>query len=53
MSSCNFRLKEYLSNDNMRSRGIRKAKIFALLNCITLVASTIAINQPDGLKKVV
>lgn len=49
---CNSLLKEYLSTDNIRSAGIRKAKIFALLNCITLVAGTIAVNQPHGLKKV-
>lgn len=49
---CNSRLKEYLSTDNIRSAGIRKAKIFALLNCITLVAATIAVNQFNGLKKV-
>lgn len=41
---CNSHLKEYLNTDNIRSAGSRKAKIFALLNCITLVAGTITVN---------
>lgn len=42
---CNSRLKEYLNLDNIRSKGIAKAKTWALLNCITLIAGTIAVNQ--------
>jgi transposase len=40
---CNSRLKENLNIDNMRSAGINKAIIFALLSCISLVSATIAI----------
>lgn len=42
---CSSRLKEYLNLDNIRSKGIAKAKTWALLNCITLIAGTIAVNQ--------
>lgn len=50
---CNSRLKENLNLDNMRSSGIKKATIFALLSCISLIAGTIAVNQkPNGLKKI-
>lgn len=42
---CNSRLKEYLSADNLRSSGIRKAKSIALLNCMSLIAGTIAVNS--------
>ncbi len=49
---CNSRLKEYLNTDNIRSAGIKKAKTFALLNCITLVAGTIAVNVNKSLPKV-
>ncbi|KAA5806236.1 hypothetical protein [Thermoanaerobacterium thermosaccharolyticum] len=48
---CNSRLKNYLNTDNLRSAGIKKAKIFALLNCITLVAGTIAVNVSASLPK--
>ncbi|SET19224.1 hypothetical protein SAMN03080614_107510, partial [Anaerobranca gottschalkii DSM 13577] len=41
---CNSRLKKYLNLDNLRSKGIKKAKVHALLNCIALVAGTIALN---------
>ncbi|MDU1006868.1 transposase [Clostridium butyricum] len=41
---CNSRLKELLNTDNLRSAGILKAKAIALLNCIALIAGTIAIN---------
>ncbi|MEG6570727.1 hypothetical protein [Thermoanaerobacterium thermosaccharolyticum] len=41
-----------LNTDNIRSAGIKKAKIFALLNCITLVAGTIAVNVNKSLPKV-
>ncbi len=49
---CNSRLKEYLNTDNIRSAGIKKAKTFALLNCITLVAGTISVNVTKSLPKV-
>ncbi|MDE4542136.1 transposase [Thermoanaerobacterium sp. R66] len=49
---CNSRLKDYLNTDNLRSAGIKKAKTFALLNCITLVAGTIAVNVTKSLPKV-
>lgn len=48
---CNSRLKDYLNTDNLRSAGIKKAKIFSLLNCITLVAGTIAVNNIKSLPK--
>lgn len=50
---CNSRLKDYLNTDNLRSAGIKKAKIFSLLNCITLVAGTIAVNNIKSLPKAV
>ena len=46
---CNSRLKEYLNVNNIRSAGIKKAKIWALLNCITLIAGTIAVNAAKKL----
>lgn len=46
---CNSRLKEYLNLDNIRSKGIKKAKTHALLNCIALIAGTIAINSSKSL----
>lgn len=49
---CNSRLKNYLNTDNLRSSGIKKAKTFALLNCITLVAGTITVNNIKSLPKV-
>lgn len=42
---CNSRLKIYLHLDNVRSRGIKKVKVHALLNCISLIAGTIAVNS--------
>ncbi|MDI6641292.1 MAG: transposase [Elusimicrobiota bacterium] len=48
---CNSRLKDYLNTNNLRSAGIKKAKTLALLNCITLVAGTIAINTAKSLPK--
>lgn len=48
---CNSRLKEYLNLDNIRSKGIKKAKVHALLNCISLVAGTIALNISKSLSK--
>lgn len=41
---CNSRLKTYLNVDNIRSKGIKKAKLYVLLNCISLIAGTIAVN---------
>lgn len=38
------RMKKYLNLDSIRSKGILKAKAYALLNCIALVAGTIAVN---------
>jgi hypothetical protein len=46
---CNSRLKKYLNLDNIRSKGIKKAKVYALLNCISLVAGTIALNTSKSL----
>lgn len=42
---CNSRLKGLLNVDNLRSAGILKAKVFALLNCIALVSGTISVNR--------
>lgn len=41
---CNSRLKEKLNVDRIRSKGITKAKVHALLNCVVLIAGTIATN---------
>ncbi|QXM06950.1 transposase [Crassaminicella indica] len=49
---CNSRLKEYLNTDNIRSKGIKKAKMHALLNCIVLISGTIALNIKNQIKKV-
>ncbi len=38
------RLKETLNMDNIRSKGIHKAKMHVLLNCITLIAGTMSVN---------
>ena len=46
---CNSRLKGYLNLDNIRSKGNKKAKIHALLNCIALIAGTIAVNSRKSL----
>lgn len=48
---CNSRLKDHLGADNIRSSGIKKAKTFALLNCITLIAGTISVNRVKSLSK--
>lgn len=48
---CNSRLKEYLNLDNIRSKGIKKAKVHTLLNCIALVAGTISLNISKSLNK--
>jgi len=45
---CNSRLKELLNTNNLRSAGIRKAKVIALLNCMALVGGTIAVNQKSS-----
>ncbi|QGU94944.1 transposase [Clostridium bovifaecis] len=45
---CNSRLKELLNTDNLRSAGIRKAKVIALLNCMALVGGTIALNRKSN-----
>jgi hypothetical protein len=42
---CNSRLKTYLNVDNIRSKGIKKTKLHVLLNCISLIAGTIAVNN--------
>lgn len=49
---CNSRLKTYLNVDNIRSKGIKKAKLHVLLNCISLVAGTIAVNSIKSKDKV-
>jgi hypothetical protein len=38
------RLKEKLNLNNIRVSGIRKARVHVLLNCITLIAGTLAVN---------
>nr|WP_165913764.1 transposase [Serpentinicella alkaliphila] len=48
----NSRLNESLNVDNIRSKGIKKAKIHVLLNCISLIAGTIALNSSKKLKNV-
>lgn len=40
----NSRLKEYLNLNSIRSKGILKVKVHALLNCIVLVAGSIVTN---------
>ena len=35
----------YLNLDNVKSRGIKKVKAHSLLNCIALIAGTIALNS--------
>ena len=50
---CNSRLKKYLNLDNVRSKGINKVKVHALLNCITLIAETIVVNLGKSLNKAV
>ncbi len=50
---CNSRLKDCLNTNNLRSAGIKKAKTFALLNCITLITGTIAVNTAKSLPKAV
>lgn len=42
---CNHRLKNHLNLDNIRSKGAKKALIFVLLSCISLVAGTISVNK--------
>jgi len=49
---CNSRLKEYLNLENIRSKGIKKALTHCLLNCIALVAGTIAVNSIQSSIKV-
>ena len=44
----NARLKENLNVDGIRSKGIKKALMHCLLNCIALVAGTIAINKKSS-----
>jgi hypothetical protein len=48
---CNSRLKGYLNLDNIRSKGIKKVKVHALLNCIVLLAGTISLNTNKSLSK--
>lgn len=48
---CNSRLKCNLNLDNIRSKGIKKAMLHAILNCITLVAGTIAVNSKRALSQ--
>jgi len=39
------RLKEYLGLEHFTIKGIKKAKVHVLLNCISLIAGTIAVNM--------
>lgn len=48
---CNSRLKCFLNLDNIRSKGIKKAQVYALLNCIALVSGTIAVNTIKAINK--
>lgn len=48
---CNSRLKEGLNLNHVRSKGIKKVKTHALLNCIALIASTIVSNIQREKKK--
>lgn len=48
----NSRLKCYLNLDNVRTKGIKKIKVHALLNYIALVAGTIAVDTNKALLKV-
>ena len=41
VEGCNSRLKEYLNINAIKSKGILKAKMHALLNCIVLVAGSV------------
>jgi hypothetical protein len=38
------RLKEKLNINNIRVTGVRKARVHVLLNCITPVVGTLAVN---------
>jgi transposase len=49
---CNSRLKEYLNLENIQSKGIKKAFTHCLLNCIALVAGTVAVNSVKSKEKV-
>jgi transposase len=49
---CNSRLKQYLNTNNIRSSRINKAKAWALLNCIALIAGTLAVNSVKNLSTV-
>ncbi len=48
---CFSRLNCYLNLDNVRSKGIKKVKVHAILNCIALISGTIAINTMKSLSK--
>lgn len=48
---CNSRLKEGLNLDHVRSKGIKKVKTHALMNCIALIAGTIVSNIQREKKK--
>ena len=48
----NSKLKESINVDNTRSKGIKKAKVHVLSNCISLIAGTIALNPSKKLKNI-
>ena len=52
MERLNSRLKYSLNVDNIRSKGIKKAKVHVLLNCISLIAGTIALNSSKKLRNI-
>lgn len=48
---CNHMLKNHLNLNNVRSKGAKKAHAFALISCIALIASSIAICKVKSAKK--
>lgn len=46
---CFSRLKEYLSANNLKVRGIKKVTTHLLLNCIALIAGTLAVNRKSNM----
>jgi transposase len=48
---CNHMLKNHFNLNNVRSRGAKKAHVFALISCIALAASSIAMHKIKIAKK--
>jgi hypothetical protein len=50
-TSPNRGIKQDTNGNNIRSKGIKKAKVHVLLNCIALLAGTISLNINKSLSK--